>query len=121
MHRLRPRGRRQQRYTQLDNDVGFLDAQFERGEPKVPVRSIVLAVVLFIVGSVFLIVGTCLFTGVIDTKVVPLLARELTNAGFRMLFAVSMFMNSLPCTHICDAATARSTRTAGYRWPFLAD
>eukprot|EP00050_Salpingoeca_kvevrii_P010326 m.7703 g.7703 ORF g.7703 m.7703 type:complete len:115 (-) comp2790_c0_seq2:45-389(-) len=68
MHRLRPRGRRQQRYTQLDNDVGFLDAQFERGEPKVPVRSIVLAVVLFIVGSVFLIVGTCLFTGVIDTK-----------------------------------------------------
>ncbi len=43
--------------------------QFQKPPPKVPYKAIMLAAVLFIVGSALIIVGAMLLAGYIDTKV----------------------------------------------------
>lgn len=50
-------------------DDGFVDAQFRKPPPKPPVKSILLAVFLFTLGSLLLIIGSLLFTGYIDVQV----------------------------------------------------
>ena len=60
------------KYKKLNNkssNEDFIDEQFEKPTPKVPVKSIVYAVVLFVLGAIFLIFGVCIVTGTIDTKV----------------------------------------------------
>jgi len=49
-------------------DDGFVDAQFRKPPPKPPVKSILLAVFLFTLGSLLLIIGSLLFTGYIDVQ-----------------------------------------------------
>lgn len=56
------------RYHKLTkSDDGFVDMQFNLPPPKIPYKAIILAVVLFVVGSVLIIVGSLLLTGYIDT------------------------------------------------------
>ena len=59
------------RYHKLtkSGDDGFIDLQFERPPPKVPYKAISLATVLFVVGTLLIIIGALLLAGVIDTKV----------------------------------------------------
>lgn len=44
-------------------------AQFEAPEPEIPVKTIAYAVVLFLVGTLLLVFGSLLFTGVIENNV----------------------------------------------------
>ncbi|KAF2359236.1 Protein of unknown function DUF872 transmembrane [Trinorchestia longiramus] len=45
------------------DDSGFIDAQFKAPETKIPWKSVILAVVLLVLGSLLLIVGSLLVTG----------------------------------------------------------
>ncbi|KAK2162793.1 hypothetical protein LSH36_91g02014 [Paralvinella palmiformis] len=57
------------RYHKLSKaDDGFIDLQFEAPPPKIPYRAIALAVVLFIFGSLLIIIGALLLAEIIDTK-----------------------------------------------------
>lgn len=49
-------------------DDGFIDLQFEAPPPKIPYRAITLAIVLFIGGSLLIIIGALLLAEVIDSK-----------------------------------------------------
>eukprot|EP00051_Salpingoeca_urceolata_P032805 m.17516 g.17516 ORF g.17516 m.17516 type:complete len:124 (-) comp5477_c0_seq1:91-462(-) len=49
-----------------DEYDGFVDAQFVQPEPKVPTKSIMYAVFLFLFGSVMLTLGIFLFLGIIS-------------------------------------------------------
>ncbi|XP_033756529.1 transmembrane protein 230-like [Pecten maximus] len=49
-------------------DDGYIDLQFERPPPKVPYKAILLATVLFSVGSLLIIIGAMLLSGYIDAK-----------------------------------------------------
>lgn len=42
--------------------------QFKKSEPKVPVRSIVISCILFLIGSILITIGALLLSGHIDTK-----------------------------------------------------
>lgn len=50
------------------SDDGYIDLQFEKPPPKVPYKAILLAVVLFSVGSLLIIIGAMLLSGYIDAK-----------------------------------------------------
>ncbi|XP_064630698.1 transmembrane protein 230-like isoform X2 [Lineus longissimus] len=50
------------------SDDGFVDLQFQRPPPKVPYKAILLATVLFSLGSLLIILGALLLSGVIDAK-----------------------------------------------------
>ena len=43
--------------------------QFESPPPKFPTKAIALAVTLFVIGTILLVIGSFLLTGVIDAKV----------------------------------------------------
>ncbi|XP_062509941.1 transmembrane protein 230-like isoform X1 [Corticium candelabrum] len=52
-------------YHRLREERTYTDAQFRKPAVKVPVKAIGLAVMLFLVGSVLLILGSLLATGVV--------------------------------------------------------
>ncbi|XP_062398387.1 transmembrane protein 230-like [Sardina pilchardus] len=52
------------RYSKLANDDdGYIDLQFKKSPPKVPYRAIALATVLFLIGSLLIIIGGLLQAG----------------------------------------------------------
>ncbi|CAM1154182.1 Uncharacterised protein r2_g4245 [Pycnogonum litorale] len=60
------------RYQKLptnDND-GFVDMQFEKPERKIPWKAIALACILFIGGSILILIASLLISGHIDAKVI---------------------------------------------------
>uniref|UniRef100_A0A3Q1EZV1 Transmembrane protein 230 n=1 Tax=Acanthochromis polyacanthus TaxID=80966 RepID=A0A3Q1EZV1_9TELE len=49
------------RYSRLaTDDDGYIDLQFKRSPPKVPYKAIALATVLFLIGSLLIIIGALL-------------------------------------------------------------
>ena len=64
----------------------LLCPQFVKPPPKVPLRSIGLAIILFIFGTVLLIVGSLLFTGHIDVKVRVGSTELLSKSTFIVIF-----------------------------------
>eukprot|EP01137_Pigoraptor_chileana_P004628 Opistho-2@46519 len=56
-------------YTRLgDGNDDFTDEQFVRPPPKVPIKAILLATALFLFGSLFIVMGSLIMTGVIETS-----------------------------------------------------
>uniref|UniRef100_A0A3Q1CNH7 Transmembrane protein 230 n=1 Tax=Amphiprion ocellaris TaxID=80972 RepID=A0A3Q1CNH7_AMPOC len=52
------------RYSRLaTDDDGYIDLQFKRSPPKVPYKAIALATVLFLIGSLLIIIGALLLAG----------------------------------------------------------
>uniref|UniRef100_A0A3Q2ZMZ1 Transmembrane protein 230 n=1 Tax=Kryptolebias marmoratus TaxID=37003 RepID=A0A3Q2ZMZ1_KRYMA len=50
------------RYSRLaTDDDGYIDLQFKRSPPKVPYKAIALATVLFLIGSLLIIIGALIF------------------------------------------------------------
>uniref|UniRef100_UPI00358E012A transmembrane protein 230 isoform X1 n=2 Tax=Myxine glutinosa TaxID=7769 RepID=UPI00358E012A len=56
------------KYEPLANHDGYIDLQFKRPPPRVPYKAIAMATVLFLLGSLLIVIGACLLTGVIDSK-----------------------------------------------------
>ncbi|XP_069774126.1 transmembrane protein 230a isoform X2 [Narcine bancroftii] len=57
------------KYSKLaDSDDGYIDLQFKKHAPKVPYKAITLATVLFLIGSLLIIIGALLLTGYIDSS-----------------------------------------------------
>lgn len=55
-------------YHRINDGDGYVDAQFRRPPPKVPVKAICLASGLFFVGTILLVFGSLLFSGYFDVK-----------------------------------------------------
>uniref|UniRef100_A0A8C6WZY1 Transmembrane protein 230 n=1 Tax=Neogobius melanostomus TaxID=47308 RepID=A0A8C6WZY1_9GOBI len=52
------------RYSRLaTDDDGYIDLQFKKSPPKVPYKAIALATVLFLIGSLLIIIGALLLAG----------------------------------------------------------
>ncbi|XP_061527438.1 transmembrane protein 230b [Phyllopteryx taeniolatus] len=52
------------KYSRLaTHDDGYIDLQFKRSPPKVPYKAIALATVLFLIGSLLIIIGSLLLAG----------------------------------------------------------
>lgn len=52
------------RYSKLaSDDDGYIDLQFKKPPPKVPYKAIALATVLFVIGSLLIIIGALLLAG----------------------------------------------------------
>ncbi|MBN3297053.1 transmembrane protein 230 [Amia ocellicauda] len=55
------------KYSKLaDSDDGYIDLQFKKSPPKVPYKAIALATVLFLIGSLLIVIGALLLTGYIE-------------------------------------------------------
>lgn len=50
------------------HDDGYIDLQFQRPPPKVPYKAILLATVLFSIGTILLVVGALLLSGNISAE-----------------------------------------------------
>lgn len=50
------------------DDSGFVDAQFKAPSVRVPWKSVILAVALFVMGTLLLVLGSLLVTGHIDEQ-----------------------------------------------------
>ncbi|XP_041643824.1 transmembrane protein 230b [Cheilinus undulatus] len=66
------------RYSRLaTDDDGYIDLQFKKPPPKVPYKAIALATVLFLIGSLLIIVGALLLAGYFEVthsdRTVPVL------------------------------------------------
>lgn len=52
------------RYSRLSSDDdGYIDLQFKKDPPKIPYKAIALATVLFLIGSLLIIIGSLLLAG----------------------------------------------------------
>ncbi|KAG8574729.1 hypothetical protein GDO81_009301 [Engystomops pustulosus] len=52
------------KYSKLsDTDDGYIDLQFKRSPPKIPYKAIALATVLFLIGTLLIVIGALLITG----------------------------------------------------------
>ncbi|CAF3273772.1 unnamed protein product [Rotaria socialis] len=55
-------------YHRLEEEKQYSDLQFQEPQVKVPIFAIVLAVVLFLIGSVMITLGALMLTGRIETQ-----------------------------------------------------
>ncbi|XP_070210375.1 transmembrane protein 230-like [Littorina saxatilis] len=60
-------GTKYHRLTRVASD-GYIDLQFEKPPIKIPYRAIGLAAVLFMAGTLLIVIGALLLTGVINAK-----------------------------------------------------
>ncbi|XP_069813836.1 transmembrane protein 230 [Dendropsophus ebraccatus] len=52
------------KYSKLsDTDEGYIDLQFKRSPPKIPYKAIALATILFLIGTLLIVIGALLLTG----------------------------------------------------------
>ncbi|XP_034048203.1 transmembrane protein 230a [Thalassophryne amazonica] len=57
------------KYSKLAaDDDGYIDLQFKKSPPKVPYKAIALAVFLFLIGSLLIIFGALLLSGIIQVE-----------------------------------------------------
>ncbi|KAG7488938.1 transmembrane protein 230-like [Solea senegalensis] len=64
------------RYSRLaSDDDGYIDLQFKKSPPKVPYKAIALATVLFLIGSVLIVIGSLLLAGYFGVTVSSLSGR----------------------------------------------
>ncbi|XP_036383424.1 transmembrane protein 230b [Megalops cyprinoides] len=66
------------KYSKLSaSDDGYIDLQFKKSPPKVPYKAIALATVLFLIGSLLIVIGALLLAGYIEVthadRTVPVL------------------------------------------------
>ncbi|KAM8974863.1 transmembrane protein 230 isoform 2-T2 [Pelodytes ibericus] len=55
------------KYSKLsDTDEGYIDLQFKRSPPKIPYKAIALATVLFMIGTLLIVIGSLLLAGYIS-------------------------------------------------------
>ncbi|XP_005991946.1 transmembrane protein 230 [Latimeria chalumnae] len=55
------------KYSKLaDSDDGYIDLQFKKSPPKVPYKAIALATILFLIGTLLIVIGALLLTGYIN-------------------------------------------------------
>ncbi|KAM6431963.1 transmembrane protein 230 [Liasis olivaceus] len=55
------------KYSKLaGTDEGYIDLQFKKSPPKVPYKAIALATVLFLIGTLLIIIGALLLAGYIS-------------------------------------------------------
>ncbi|ETE68109.1 hypothetical protein L345_06094, partial [Ophiophagus hannah] len=58
------------KYSKLAcTDEGYIDLQFKKSPPKVPYKAIALATVLFLIGTLLIIIGALLLAGYISQGV----------------------------------------------------
>jgi hypothetical protein len=57
------------RYHRLERESQYSELQFKHKEPPVPLKAILIALIMFIAGSIMIILGALLFTGYINNKV----------------------------------------------------
>ena len=58
------------RYHRLERDTQYSELQFKHKEPPIPFKAIIIALVMFIAGSIMIVIGALLFTGYINNKVI---------------------------------------------------
>lgn len=57
------------KYSRLAaDDDGYIDLQFKKSPPKVPYKAIGVAVILFLIGSLLIILGSLFLAGVIPVE-----------------------------------------------------
>ncbi|NP_001086152.1 transmembrane protein 230 L homeolog [Xenopus laevis] len=55
------------KYSKLSaTDDGYIDLQFKKSPPKIPYKAIALATVLFLIGTLLIVIGSLLLTGYIS-------------------------------------------------------
>ncbi|XP_053574172.1 transmembrane protein 230 [Bombina bombina] len=55
------------KYSKLsDTDDGYIDLQFKKSPPKIPYKAIILATVLFLIGTLLIVIGSLLLAGYIS-------------------------------------------------------
>ncbi|KAM4748167.1 transmembrane protein 230 [Rhinophrynus dorsalis] len=55
------------KYSKLsDTDEGYIDLQFKRSPPRIPYKAIALATVLFMIGTLLIVIGALLLAGYIS-------------------------------------------------------
>ncbi|MEE6479153.1 hypothetical protein FKM82_012154 [Ascaphus truei] len=55
------------KYSKLsDTDEGYIDLQFKRSPPKIPYKAIALATILFMIGTLLIVIGALLLAGYIS-------------------------------------------------------
>ncbi|XP_018371342.1 PREDICTED: uncharacterized protein LOC108766507 isoform X1 [Trachymyrmex cornetzi] len=70
-------------YTQLtETDNDFFDSQFVSPPIEIPWKAIILAVLLFIGGTIMLIMGSLIVSGYIDSKIAAYMAAGIFNEGY---------------------------------------
>ncbi|KAL7392574.1 hypothetical protein ABVT39_026570 [Epinephelus coioides] len=66
------------KYSRLaTDDDGYIDLQFKKSPPKVPYKAIALAAVLFLIGSLLIIIGSLLLAGYFGVPTEPFLFSSL--------------------------------------------
>ncbi|KAG8440914.1 hypothetical protein GDO86_006593 [Hymenochirus boettgeri] len=66
------------KYSKLsDTDEGYIDLQFKKSPPKIPYKAIALATVLFMIGTLLILIGSLMITGYIgnggNERAIPIL------------------------------------------------
>ncbi|XP_054896726.1 transmembrane protein 230-like [Poeciliopsis prolifica] len=57
------------KYSRLAaDDDGYIDLQFKKSPPKIPYKAIGVAVILFLIGSLLIILGALFQTGIINVE-----------------------------------------------------
>ncbi|KAM4036810.1 transmembrane protein 230 [Anomaloglossus baeobatrachus] len=52
------------KYSKLsDTDDGYIDLQFKKNPPKIPYKAIALATILFLIGTLLIVIGSLLLSG----------------------------------------------------------
>uniref|UniRef100_A0A3P9QER6 Transmembrane protein 230-like n=1 Tax=Poecilia reticulata TaxID=8081 RepID=A0A3P9QER6_POERE len=58
------------KYSRLAaDDDGYIDLQFKKNPPKIPYKAIGVAVILFLIGSLLIILGALFLAGIINVEV----------------------------------------------------
>uniref|UniRef100_A0A3P9BWV8 Transmembrane protein 230b n=2 Tax=Haplochromini TaxID=319058 RepID=A0A3P9BWV8_9CICH len=80
------------RYSRLaTDDDGYIDLQFKKSPPKVPYKAIALATILFLIGSLLIIIGALLLAGYFGVTVSNFLGHT---------FSCYILLLAIQCHHV---------------------